>query len=643
MGWEKRYTSPIITLFFTLLVFASEAKTDHYRCMWRNDPATTMVVAWSQLSGSDPVLYYDAFDGGDDPSLYSQQQRPDRVSRFKGLNNHFVRLSGLQPGTVYYFLIQDSEGKSQRMSFRTAPDHSNERLSIIAGGDSRNYRNARRRANILVSKLQPHCVLFGGDMTGGDTDREWREWMDDWQHTITSEGHLTPILATRGNHEYSNRTIVELFDVPSTQVYYTLRLGGDLLQVFTLNSLIAAGGSQKAWLSEELSNSNQRWKMAQYHYGMRPHTHRKSERNTQMVHWASLFYDHQVNLVVESDAHVVKTTWPIRPSRGAGSDEGFVRDDASGTVYVGEGCWGAPLRRNNDDKKWTRNSGSFNQFKWIFVDWDKIEVRTVKTDNAEEVAQVSPYDIFTPPTGLDIWNPSNGPVLYIYPPQSEQLALAEPTSRDAEHWTASQQVMLPGAKTAAAEPLIEISDFAVRTANHDTPTVEWHSKGENNSRLVYELQRSMDGKNFQTIAAVKAQGAGGGQYRIPDAQLTKSLTQTLHYRLRFRNQGKWQEYQTQRDSKVIVKPVNPWRAFPELLPNKESGQLKVKYKLAQAGAVNIRLIDHTEKEVSVSEYPQQAAGNYLKTIDMAIFPKGMYLLIIKVNEEQVDRYQVVWR
>ncbi|MEO0779166.1 MAG: fibronectin type III domain-containing protein [Bacteroidota bacterium] len=641
MGWEKRYCSPFLILTFTLLAFSGGAKTDHYRCMWRTDPATTMVVAWSQISGQNPVLYYDAFDGGTDPQLYSQQQEPDRVVHFKGLRHHFVRLRGLQANTIYYFLIVDSEGQSRRLSFRTAPDDPHERLSIIAGGDSRNYRDARRRANLLVAKLHPHCVLFGGDMTGGDTDREWREWLDDWQHTISPEGHLTPIVATRGNHEYSNRTIVEIFDVPHPQVYYSLSLGGKLLQVFTLNSLIAAGGSQKEWLARELSTSPQRWKMAQYHYGMRPHTHRKSERNTQLVHWGSLFYEHQVNLVVESDAHVVKTTWPIRPSRESGSDEGFIRDDERGTVYVGEGCWGAPLRRNNDDKQWTRNSGSFNQFKWIFVDWDKIEVRTVKTDNAEEVAEVSPYDIFSPPARLDLWKPSHGAVLYLYPRATEAaLALAAPTSRDAEPWTASQNAVLSATAEPPRTPPIEISGFAVKTAARQTPTIEWHSKGEHNGPLVYEVQRSADGKNFRTIAAVKAQGGGGGQYRIPDAQWLPDRGQSLHYRLRFKHRGQWQEYRVRSDWAV---DDHPWRDLPELLPNLRTGQLQVKYRLAQSGPVNIRLVNLAEKVVSVSDYPQQPAGNYLKTIDLAIFPRGLYLLIIKVNEEQVERYQVLWK
>ena len=62
------------------------------------------------------------------------------------------------------------------MSFKTAPDNPYERLSIIAGGDSRNHRKARCKANFLVSKLRPHAVMFGGDMTGGDIERQWKVW-----------------------------------------------------------------------------------------------------------------------------------------------------------------------------------------------------------------------------------------------------------------------------------------------------------------------------------------------------------------------------------------------------------------------------------------------------------------------------------
>ena len=131
------------------------------------------------------------------------------------MNNHFARLSGLQPNTNYYFVIRDSQGTSQRMYFKTAPDNPNERLSFIAGGDSQNNRTPRQNANKLVAKLKPTAVLFGGDMTDSDTNSQWIEWFEDWQLTKSNDGRMYAIVAARGNHESNNDVIYNLFDVPS--------------------------------------------------------------------------------------------------------------------------------------------------------------------------------------------------------------------------------------------------------------------------------------------------------------------------------------------------------------------------------------------------------------------------------------------
>ena len=113
-----------------------QAESRRFRCMWRDDPATTMVIGWEQVSGENPTLHYDVIDFGAQAVAYRNKKRPDRIIFSKGMHNHFVRLSGLSPNTVYYFVIKDSKDVSQRMSFKTAPGNPNTRLSIIAGGDS---------------------------------------------------------------------------------------------------------------------------------------------------------------------------------------------------------------------------------------------------------------------------------------------------------------------------------------------------------------------------------------------------------------------------------------------------------------------------------------------------------------------------
>ncbi len=385
----------------------------YFRMMIHGDGATTATIGFAAQNTklNDHRFYIDTIDHGRNIQAYRQSLNPQSIHHYLEMNNAFVRLNNLRPNTAYYFVIQDPTGISNRYWFKTAPNDPGTRLSVIAGGDSRNNRTPRKAANLLVSKLRPHVVMFGGDMTGGGSAREWKEWFEDWQLTISSDGRIYPVLAARGNHESSNEMISKLFDTP-TGVYFASSFGRDLLRIYTLNTEASIAGDQTSWLQNDLMQSQStQWKFAQYHKPIRPHTSGKSEGSNQYRYWAPLFYQHKVQLVSEADAHTVKTTWPVRPATGQGSAEGFIRDDVDGTIYIGEGCWGAPLRDNNDKKIWTRDSGKFNSFNWIFVDQEKIEIRTIRVDNAKNVGSVTDLTLFTPPSNLDIWSPSQGPVI----------------------------------------------------------------------------------------------------------------------------------------------------------------------------------------------------------------------------------------
>lgn len=639
--------------FLSLLAWEVDASVERLRCMWRSDPATTMVIGWDQTANSNPVIYYDDIDWGMDAAAFRNHQSPDRKVMAKGMNNQFVRLEYLKPNTVYYFFIVDDGGASEKFSFKTAPDNSYERLSIVAGGDSRNYRNARRNANKLVARLNPDCVMFGGDMTGGDTSREWIEWFDDWQHT-THNGRLIPIIATRGNHEYSNKTIYDLFDTPNERIYYGLTLGGNLLRIYTLNSLIASGGDQKKWLENDLkSNQHCLWKFAQYHYAIRPHTKRKAERNSQLKNWSKLFYNYGLKLAMESDAHVVKVTHPIRPSREPGSDEGFIRDDEKGTVYIGEGCWGAPIRKNNDDKSWTKASGSFNQFKWIFVDQHSVEVRTIKTDNADQVGYINCEDRFYPPMNLDVWDSNGEPVTYINRSYTDFAEIGPMAPHDS---MASSSASNLRSTTHTAKKIVrpvkpmEIYECKV-VATADQKFVSWKTMHEYVGKVVFEVQRAKAGGEYQTFAIVTSRGGTGNEaiennYKISDRG---SYTgNDLTYRIReVRPSGTVifhkVKFEQTNQKELIGQNINLNQGTKKkvLSPDPETGLLKVKYNLEKRSDVKIRLVDaaNADKEFAKSSYINQKSGNYLKSIDMSKMPVGNYLLIIR-KENEIDEIAI---
>ncbi len=401
----------LLFMLALLVSYTTYAHTSRYRIMLGENPSHSMIIGWDQISGENPVIYYGETDHGRNYASYPLSKKYDSQIYFREMYNTFVTLNNLKPNTTYYFVIKDSQGISNRYSFQTIPDDVNAQLSIIGGGDSRNSTSVRIKANGLVAKLNPHAVIFDGDMTGGDSSSEWKRWFDHWQYTINPNGKITPIIPARGNHEQPE-TISKLFNLPSKSEYYSLSLS-KLLTIYTLNSEISITGNQTDWLKEELIRNHDRTvhQMAQYHKPMRPHAEGKSDQNEQYFNWSQLFYDYGVKLVLEGDSHTSKTTFPVKPSYDEGSEEGFIIENQKGTTYIGEGCWGAPLRNSRDIKSWTKNAGEFNQFKLLWIDKEHIEIRTIKIDGSSISNALTDQNRYNLPSTIDVFEGRDNPTI----------------------------------------------------------------------------------------------------------------------------------------------------------------------------------------------------------------------------------------
>lgn len=411
-----------LLLFGFSLVFSlpALANTNRYRIMFNDDPATTITIAWNQVSGSGQTVYYGPVDYGTTWASYPSNATPYRTTSFKGMSNQFVKITGLTPNTPYYFVIKDSDGTSSRYWFKTAPDVRTERLAFIAGGDSRSGTTQRQNSNRMVSKLRPHAVFFGGDLMNGSTTAETQQFLDDWQLHIGADGRMIPLVVCYGNHENYDgdglNYLYNLYDTPYNG-YFAVTFGGDLFRFYTLNTEVYPGtevpnttirNSQTSWLASDLaSNSGITWKGAQYHRPMVPHYSGKSDGHDWYNDWVMNFYNYGVRLVVECDAHVVKTTYSVVPT-GTSVNFNIDASDPKSITFIGEGTWGT-TRPADDSHAFTRDMGSFYGANWIFVDECTIEIRKIETQNPTSVTQVSDSDIFTPPAGLIIWQPTNTP------------------------------------------------------------------------------------------------------------------------------------------------------------------------------------------------------------------------------------------
>lgn len=464
----------LLLLLFIVTAGSLIAESGKYRLVYRGNPSTNIVVGWDQLNGENHRVYYDTEDHAQDTAAYAFMKTPDRVEEVKGMTNTFARLESLEPNTRYYFVVCDDSYISERMWFRTIPDDPTQRLSLIFGGDSRSNPEERRYANEMVAKLRPHAVVFGGDYVDDGTEEEWDQWFDDWQLTIADDGRCTPLIATQGNHELiwtnfpeGNDVIDKLFDTSGEEHYFAFSLGGNLLRLYSLDAEYPTSstyGEQTTWFENDLSQNagNHVWLAAQYHSPVRPHNSDKMEGFKQYNEWVPLFDQYDFAFVQENDAHLCKQTWPVRKSSGDESEEGFVRDDFNGTVYTGEGGWGAPLRDNDDNKSWTRDSDKVNQFKWVFINQDTIEIRTVLTDSVENVSAFDASDnIFTMPQGISLWEPPNGSVIIIQKYTTPQCSITYPY--DGTHYDSPQIISV---EAGASDPhgIQEVSFYVNGTA-----------------------------------------------------------------------------------------------------------------------------------------------------------------------------------
>jgi len=437
----KRFILSFLALIIAGVVLAG---TQYYRASYRDDPTTTIVIGWCDNGTStNATVYYGTEDFSTVWNAYPMSNGVDRTVDHRGKTNRFARLTGLTPNTVYYFVVKDDQGTSQRMSFKTLPDDPNIPVMFINGGDTRTGAAGfefetdqcvprRQKGFDLVAKIRPDFVAFSGDyifaenfLIGGD--QLWSNWFTDWQRTIggsETKGRLIPIAGVYGNHE-DNGDLYNLFDIPNNSNYYAFS-AGNLFRFYCLNTDLECDQTQLDWFTSDLDaytdNENEPyWKFIQYHIPLAPHGE-YSVLPSLINCWATLFADHNIRLSMDGHTHVMKITNPISPGSGAGSDNGFVLDEETGCVYIGEGSWGAPMRNLYTDAggkaySWTLDQAKFPGFNIVTVYKQRYEVRGVNFDNidlsnVEQVAEDAPST--TIPDGLSFWSINGSDVFTLY-------------------------------------------------------------------------------------------------------------------------------------------------------------------------------------------------------------------------------------
>lgn len=419
-----------------LLAFLSgqelSAATKHHRVAWDSSPSSEAIIAFSPDGTSvSPSIEYGFTT---DESSWTSLSGLDQATFDGTLVSHFGRLTGLPADSAVYYRVCDQDGCGQRYWFKTAPGVGNTTpFVVVAGGDTRTGWDTRRQGNALIAKIRPLFIMHGGDYTNANNAVEMDQLLEDWVLTYsndTIDGYaykrIYPIIPTHGNHENGEyNTLCKVFgvdfnqngscEVADTYDTYGATQVSPLLRVYTLNSefrdlATSHFGDMNSWLSSDLAanGSTATWRFAQYHKPMFPHFTGKSENPDLFAAWSGNFYSHAMNLVVESDTHMMKLTGSLEPSGSTFVNE-LDGSATGGTVYVGEGSWGAPARSADDPKSWTIDLASIQQIKVIAVFQDRLEVRTALFDDTataltREERTADPVRL---PNGVNWWG-NNG-------------------------------------------------------------------------------------------------------------------------------------------------------------------------------------------------------------------------------------------
>jgi predicted phosphodiesterase len=223
-------------------------------------PNTEMAVLWqTNVTESDIIRW------GTD-TTYSLGQA---ISTEYGDHQHKFVITGLQPGTKYYYQV-DGYGSG---SFRAAPSSSATAVKLLAYGDTRSFPAdqeqvvSRMRWAYAVDPAFQTIALHAGDWVAGDTETDWSAQFlastNPQTHAFQSE---VPIAGARGNHEGAGTYYQKYFPYPYVaNFYWSFDYGPAHIIVLDEYVSYATGSAQYSWLTKDLASTTKPWKIILSH------------------------------------------------------------------------------------------------------------------------------------------------------------------------------------------------------------------------------------------------------------------------------------------------------------------------------------------------------------------------------------------
>lgn len=345
----------------------------HFFAILPENSSSTVLVHLHTNNEIESIHF--ALNGSSNQEFISDQQvyKIRNIEKGGQRNIHIVLVDGLLPDTYYNFTVSYNGFLQANYTYLTMPLNTSSRnLTMVMGGDV--GANARHnKMSDIAAKYSPDLIVIGGDLAYDNNIKScyytWDGFLQPLELIGQRIGRLIPFIFSIGNHEvglndYSGRkmpidedgplyfswfaqnTILnqtkKTIPSPSQRTAYQYHIIADTL-LFSLDTgyVVPMEGPQTNFIANVSSQHPDMRKIAIYHKPMYSPCVAKDLNRTEMLEGRSAFlgsFDkYKFKLAMENHQHIFKRTKPIKNGK----------EDASGTVYLGEGCWGVSASKCN--------------------------------------------------------------------------------------------------------------------------------------------------------------------------------------------------------------------------------------------------------------------------------------------------------
>lgn len=308
-------------LGFLLATWAAVASGQSYqtpvRASWTEDPTTTATISWDTAAEARGTVLYGL------TTNYTHIVRDGG-----GVRRHSIALSGLQPGTRYFYEASATDGFRQTASFQTAPP-AGAPLHFVLHGDLNGGVDVAWAQTVAdrIGLEDPQWVIQLGDMSdeayGGAGIGTWTNFFRVCSNELARAvfmpipgNHDDPGSADAPNHERG--LYHRLFALPEPSLgagNYAYSVGN--ARFICLNTE-ASVPDQAAWLARELqaaaNDTNNVWIIAVCHRP--PYSQGEKEGWAPgRTNWSPLLVAYEADWMFNGHSHNYQRTVPIRGVR----------------------------------------------------------------------------------------------------------------------------------------------------------------------------------------------------------------------------------------------------------------------------------------------------------------------------------------